>query len=235
MGRGAACAAIFETDYPRVSLAIAKASSDAERYISEYNIWMHQLVDAAGTRLFPPNMRLLSHWNLRDEIKADYADVENGLAKQRTIQRVMERIISQEIPAIVINNPAVDWDPFTNRVAAGAQAAAREPDTRYRMLLDTFQAARQADPYSPTAPTLIARRFDENREIPEPRVRAMLEQVVASPLVGRVATFIRHRLGRSLEPFDIWYNGFRAKSRYSEAELDQIVAQAIPHTGSVRQ
>ncbi len=211
-----------------VSLAIAKASSDAERYIAEYNIWMHQLVDAAGTRLFPPNMRLLSHWNLRDEIKADYADVENGLAKQRTIQRVMERIISQEIPAIVINNPAVDWDPFTNRVAAGAQAAAREPDTRYRMLLDTFQAARQADPYSPTAPTLIARRFDENREIPEPRVRAMLEQVVASPLVGRVAALIRHRLGRSLEPFDIWYNGFRAKSRYSEAELDQIVAQRYP-------
>jgi hypothetical protein len=211
-----------------VSLAIAKASSDAERYITEYNIWMHQLVDAAGTRLFPPNMRLLSHWNLRDEIKADYADAENGLAKQRTIQRVMERIISQEIPAIVINNPAVDWDPFTNRVAAGAQVAAEEPDTRYRMLLDTFQAARQADPYSPTAPTLIARRFDENREIPEPRVRAMLEQVVASPLVGRVAALIRRRLGRSLEPFDIWYNGFRAKSRYSEAELDQIVAKRYP-------
>ncbi len=210
-----------------VSLAIAKASSDAERYIAEYNIWMHQLVDAAGTRLFPPNMRLLSHWNLRDEIKADYADAENGLAKQRTIQRVMERIISQEIPAIVINNPAVDWDPFTNGVATGAPAA-QEPDTRYRMLLDTFQAARQADPYSPTAPTLIARRFDEDREIPEPRVRAMLEQVVASPLVGRVADLIRQRLGRSLEPFDIWYNGFRAKSRYSEAELDQIVAKRYP-------
>ncbi len=56
----------------------------------------------------------------------------------------------------------------------------------------------------------------------------MLEQVVASPLIGRVATLIGRRLGRSLEPFDIWYNGFRAKSRYSEAELDQIVAQRYP-------
>ena len=211
-----------------VSQAIAQASSDAERYIAEYNIWMHQLVDGAGTRLFPPNMRLLSHWNLRDEIKADYADAENGLAKQRTIQRVMERIVSQEIPAIVINNPAVDWNPFTNRVAAGDPAAVEEPDTRYRTLLKTFQAARQVDPYSPTAPTLIARRFEEDREIPESRVRAMLEQVVASPLVGRVAALICQRLGRSLEPFDIWYNGFRAKSRYSEAELDQIVAKRYP-------
>jgi hypothetical protein len=211
-----------------VSQAIAQASSDAERYIAEYNIWMHQLVDGAGTRLFPPNMRLLSHWNLRDEIKADYADAENGLAKQRTIQRVMERIVSQEIPAIVINNPAVDWNPFTNRVAAGDPAAVEEPDTRYRTLLKTFQAARQVDPYSPTAPTLIARRFEEDREIPESRVRAMLEQVVASPLVGRVAALMCQRLGRSLEPFDIWYNGFRAKSRYSEAELDQIVAKRYP-------
>jgi hypothetical protein len=210
-----------------VSLAISQASSDADRYIAEYNIWMHQLVDDAGGRLFPPNMRLLSHWNLRDEIKADYTDAENGLAKQRTIQRVMERIIGQEIPAIVINNPAVDWNPFTNRVADGAQASA-EPDTRYATLLKTFHVARQADPYSPTAPTLIARRFDEDREIPEARVRAMLEQVVASPLVGRVATLIGQRLGRSLEPFDIWYNGFRAKSRYREAELDQIVAQRYP-------
>jgi len=215
-----------------VSLAIAQASSDAERYIAEYNIWMHQVVDGEGTRLFPPNMRLLSHWNLRDEIKADYAGAENGLAKQRTIQRVMERIISQEIPAIVINNPAVDWNPFTNRVAAAEQTAAEEPDTRYSTLLNTFKAARQADPYSPTAPTLIARRFDENREIPEERVRAMLERVVASPLVNRVATLIRQRLGRSLEPFDIWYNGFRAKSRYSEAELDQIVAKRYPTPGA---
>jgi hypothetical protein len=128
----------------------------------------------------------------------------------------------------VINNPAVDWNPFTNRVAAGDPAAVEEPDTRYRTLLKTFQAARQVDPYSPTAPTLIARRFEEDREIPESRVRAMLEQVVASPLVGRVAALICQRLGRSLEPFDIWYNGFRAKSRYSEAELDQIVAKRYP-------
>ena len=65
------------------------------------------------------------------------------------------------------------------------------------MLQKTFFAARKADPYSPTAPTLIARRFDENREIPEARVRAMLEQVVTSPLVPQVAKFIEARLRRS--------------------------------------
>ena len=44
---------------------------------------MHHLVDANGARLFPPRLRLLSHWNLRDEIKADYSRRGDGLAKQR--------------------------------------------------------------------------------------------------------------------------------------------------------
>jgi hypothetical protein len=222
-----------------VLLEIATASSDADRYIAEYNIWMHHLVDDKGTRLFPPKMRLLSHWNLRDEIKGDYDDAQNGLAKQRTIQQVMERIATQTIPQSVVDNPGVDWNPVTNKVTAttvndGAAkpdvkvVADREPDTRYAELQNTYKASRKADPYSPSAPTLIARRFDENREIPEERVKAMLEQVLSSPAVPRVAALISKRLGRPLEPFDIWYNGFRVKSRYSEAELDGIVAKKYP-------
>src|SRR5581483_8824790 len=103
-----------------------------------------------------------------------------------------------------------------------------EPNTRYAMFLKTFQASKRADPYSPTAPTLIARRFDEDREIPEARVKQMLEQVLTSPLVPQVARLIESRLGRPLEPFDVWYNGFRPGSKYSEAELDQMVAKRYP-------
>ena len=29
----------------------------------------------------------------------------------------MERIVTQTIPAVVVDNPHVDWDPFTNAVA----------------------------------------------------------------------------------------------------------------------
>src|SRR5215471_14658431 len=226
-----------------VNLAIGKAASEAEQYISEYNIWMHHLVDDKGNRLFPPKLRLLSHWNLRDEIKADYGagDAKNGLAKQRTIARVCERIVTQTIPDSVVNNPQVDWNPFTNDVRptvdkdsdfpapAGRKTGnAPEPDTRYAMLLSTYQAARLADPYSPTAPTMIARRFDENRQIPEERVRQMLESVLSSPLVGKVAKLISQRLGRPLEPFDIWYGGFKARGAYTEEQLDEAVRKKYP-------
>ena len=224
-----------------VNLAFSQATSDAARYIAEYNVWMHHLVDAKGVRLFPAKMRLLSHWNLRDEIKSDYDDAKTGLAKQRTIQKVMERIVTQTIPQAAVDNPGVDWNPFTNEVKpAGVKDSDRplpegrsaatgpEPDTRYARLLAVWKAARRMDPYSPTAPTLMARRFDEDREIPEPRFRAMLERVLTSPLVPGVAKAISARLGRPLEPFDIWYSGFKAKSPYPESQLDEIVGKRYP-------
>ncbi len=224
-----------------VNLAIARAGAESDQYIAEYNIWMHHLLDNRGQRPFPAGMRLLSHWNLRDQIKADYRGGNEGLERQRLIQKVMEHIVLQTIPGAVVNNPYVDWNPFTNTVMASPVhdgdvpakqslpvSGAAEPDTRYAVLLNTFLAAKQADPYSPAAPTLIARRFDENREIPEPRFKAMLEQVVSSSAVRRVGALIAARLGRPLEPFDIWYNGFRPKGQYPEEELDRIVAAKYP-------
>ncbi len=223
-----------------VNLAISQAVAESGQYIAQYNIWMHHLVTDQGQRLFPPKMRLLSHWNLRDEIKADYADKDAGLAKQRTIQQVMERIVTQTIPQSVVNNPGLDWNPFTNDVkpttdkdsdAIPANRPAnntREPDTRYAVLWKDYLASKKADPYSPTAPTLIDRRFNEDREIPEARVKAMLEQVLTSPLVAQTAQLIQKRLGRPLEPFDVWYNGFRPGSNYTEAQLDELVSRKYP-------
>jgi hypothetical protein len=239
---------IFSKRIPaEVNLAIAQATSEAEKYISEYNIWMHHLIDNNGNRLFPPKLRLLSHWNLRDELKANYSDTKDGLAKQRMIQQVMERIVTQTIPAVVVNNPNVDWNPYSNEVKLATVkdadipvkpdlliTNAPEPDTRYATLLKTFTASKKLDPYSPTAPTLIARRFDESREIPEERVKSMFEQILSSELVPKVAGIIESRLSRPLEPFDIWYNGFRPRGTVTEAQLDEMVSKKYPTAGAYK-
>lgn len=224
-----------------VNQAIAEAGAVADQYIAQYNIWMHHLVNDKGERLFPPKMRLLSHWNLRDEIKSQYENGADGLPQQRMIEKVMERIVTQTIPEVVIDNPHVDWNPVTNVVSPAAESDvdepapagmkvtnAREPDTRYKVLLGTFQASRLADPYSPTAPTLIARRFDQDREIPEQRVRAMFEAVLSSPYLAQTAKLIEKRLGRPLEPFDIWYAGFRTGPALSQEKLDEVVEKRYP-------
>ncbi|RKI74867.1 hypothetical protein D7X55_01435 [Corallococcus sp. AB049A] len=224
-----------------VEQKVSQAIADANLYIAEYNVWMHHLVDAKGQRLFPQGLRLISHWNLRDELKADYTD-PRGLAKQRAIVQVMERIVTQTIPAAVIDNPRVDWDPFTNKVTVAppetveanapqrpAKAdAAPEPDTRYARLLATFNASRKVDPYSPVAPTRIARAFELDRGLPEERVRALLTQLLESPLVPRVAKLIETRLGRPLEPQDLWYPGFRPGAKVPEAQLDALTRKRYP-------
>ncbi|MCX6905508.1 MAG: hypothetical protein NTW03_18930, partial [Verrucomicrobia bacterium] len=230
-----------------VNQAIAAAQAEAELYINEYKICMHHLLDDQGARPFPPKLRLITHWNLRDEIKAQYGEATGGLARQRMIQRVLERIVDQSIPKSVINEPRVDWNPFSNEVKrspvndVGTPASddfrpanAPEPDTRYAKLLKIFQACKKADPYSPTAPTLIARRFENDRQMSETRVKAMLEQLLRSPQFTETGRLIEQRLGRSLEPFDIWYTGFRPKETTSEAQLDEMTRKEYPASEAYR-
>jgi hypothetical protein len=225
-----------------VQQAVSAAGAVADQYIAEYNVYMHHLLNDEGERLFPAGMKLLSHWNLRDEIKANYSAADDaGLERQRMVLKVMERIVDQTIPAVVVNNPHVDWNPYSNAVAAAAVAdvdapapaglvvsSAPEPDTRYEVLLETYRAVRQVDPYSPSAPTHIERSFLEGREIPEERVVAMFDAVLSSDHLEQTARLIEKRLGRPLEPFDIWYNGFRASGEYSQAELDAITKKRYP-------
>ena len=225
---------------PPIQQEISKSASETELYIAQYNIWMHHLL-TGGQRLFPRGLRLISHWNLRDELKADYADPQ-GLEKQRQILRVMERIVTQTIPAAVIDNPRLDWDPVVNSVAIAPVAEveegapnrepnasnAPEPNTRYAKLLSNFQTAKKADPYSPIAPTTIARSF-EGREIPEARVISLLTEVLSSPVVLRVGGLIEKRLGRQLQVQDLWYDGFQPRSKHPEKELDAITRKRYPN------
>src|SRR6185503_2038566 len=201
---------------------------EADLYIAEYNIHMDRLRTKDGRRPFPEGLRLISHWGLRDELKGRYVEGKDGQEKQRMIQTVMERIVRQEIPASVRDNPDVEWCPETNEVVPNGDRSSREPDTRYAYLLEVFHALKLADPYTPTAPTFVRRRFDLDRQIPEAEVRALLEAVLGSNEVRELARRIESRLGRPLEPFDVWYSGFSPREATSEEELDRVVRDRYP-------
>jgi hypothetical protein len=214
-----------------VTQEITAAFTAADHYIADYNIRMDRLLARDGSRPFPEGLRLITHWGLRDELKSQYAEPD-GLTRQRLILRVMERIVRQEIPAEVIDNAELLWSPETQEVrthrpdgGAGAPVTtSREPDTRYENLLATFHAVRRADPYSPTAPTYVQRRFELDREIPEKEVESLLVTVLRSAEFKETAELIRRRLGRPLEGFDIWYDGFKARGSHGQKELDRLVA-----------
>ena len=208
-----------------VQAAQSEAFAAAENYIADYNICMDKLRTEDGRQLFPDGMKLLSHWNLRDELKVDYDAQE----KQEMIYQVMQRIIRQEIPQAVINNPGLVWYPYSNKVQNGNGSNTREPDTRYQKILDIFHAMQEADRYCPTMPTAIIRNFEGDIEIPAAQVDSLFRELLSSEQVKTVAAEIKARLGRDLRPYDIWYDGFKARSTMDENALSAETRKRYPN------
>ncbi|HOW31807.1 MAG TPA: hypothetical protein PLP88_09575, partial [Bacteroidales bacterium] len=50
-------------------------------------------------------------------------------------------------------------------------------------------------------------------------VEKLFISLITSPEIKQVGALISKRLGRNLEPFDIWYDGFKARSSINEDEL----------------
>ena len=206
----------------KVQAAMSKALAEAENYIADYNICMDKLRTEDGRQLFPEGMKLLSHWNLRDELKVDYDAQE----KQEMIYEVMLHIVRQDIPQDVINNPEVLWYPYSNRVEGGNST--READVRYQKILDVFHAMQQTDAYCPNRPTGIIRNFEGDIEMPAEEVERLFTELLSSEQVRIVADEIKTRLGRDLRPYDIWYDGFKARSGMNEEELSAKTRKRYP-------
>ena len=209
---------------------VSRTVTEADAYISDYNIYMGILRDENGEALFPADMKLISHWGLRDELKSNYADSEQGLVKQRMIYQVMKRVIDQTIPVEVINDDRHAWNPSTNELFEEGNPVDATPEetTRYEVFLKNFQAMRQLDPYNVHYPTQLARAFNGTMEVPQKDVETLFTGLISSPTVKEVAAFIEARLGRELEPFDIWYNGFKSGGGIPEDELTAITQRKYP-------
>lgn len=216
---------LFTSRVPaKVQAAFTESLAAGENYIADYNICMDRLRTEDGRQLFPDGMKLLSHWNLRDELKVDYNDQE----KQEMIYQVMQRIVRQEIPQGVINNNEPAWYPYSNKVQGDKVQSTREPDTRYQKILDIFHTMQQVDAYCPNMPTGIIRNFEGDIEIPADEVDSLFRELLSSEQVKTVAKEIKSRLGRDLRPYDIWYDGFKARSGMNEEALSAETRKRYP-------
>lgn len=227
---------MFESRIPaKVLQDIGKAESEAEIYISGYNIHAGKLVNDQNESLFPDDMVLLSHWNIRDEIKSNYSQRDVGLRKQETLYSVMLHIVNQTIPLQVINNPELKWNPFSNDVyrVDTKEVVKPENDHRYQMILNCFNAMRQADAYSPLH-TAVERAFEGQMEIAQTDAEKLFVDFLSNPVLKDVGKLISKRLGRELKPWDIWYDGFKPRSGINEEELDRITASRYPNAAAMK-
>jgi hypothetical protein len=213
--------------------AYSAANSDADIYIANYNIYAGHLLNEKGKKLFPENMVLLSHWNLRDEIKANYNKGDEGMDKQRTIYEVMQRIVSQEIPVEVINSGEFDWNPSNNTLYKNGNPVegTAENNVRYQKFLNNFLTLKAIDQY--TGKTYIERNFDGSMEVSVEDAERLFDKFLSSPELKKIGELISERLGRDLEPFDIWYDGFKARSRLDEEKLSMQTRSLYPDANAM--
>ena len=205
----------------------SQISTNADAYIDEYNIHMGKLLNENNQALFPEDMKLITHWGLRDEIKSQYANGEKGIEAQEMIYQIMQRIIDQSIPEMVINNPDYTWKPISNSVQKEGKeiSFAPEPNTRYQQVLNLFGAIQKIDAFNPEMPTLIQRTFEGTYEIPVEEVEQLFIDFVSSEQVRNAGKLISQRLGRPLKPYDIWYDGFKSRSSIPAEKLDNAVGK----------
>lgn len=199
-------------------------------YIDNYNINMQQVGSQKNEFFWKSSLPLISHWGLRDELKAAYADNVNGLAKQTVIYDVMKRIINDEVPADVMKQDlSYKWYPVNNMIALNGieiLSDERSPKSRYQYLLNFFKAEKAADKYCGN--NYIQRKFEDDYEISVDQTVALFEQLLKSPCLNQVADLISKRLGRKLKPYDIWYDGFKSRSDVDQSELDRMVKAKYP-------
>ncbi len=227
---------IFSSRVPsELVLQASRVSAESDAYIADYNIYMGHTLADNNSKLFPENMVLLSHWNLRDEIKANYANKESGLKKQALIYQIMQRIVDQTIPKSVINSGKQEWNPITNEVFESGKKVVSEPEKtgRYQQILNNFHIYQEFDKYNPDMPTAIQRAFSVGMQIPQPEVEKLFTEFLSSPQVQKVANLIKSRLGRDLYPWDIWYDGFKARSSINEESLNAITEKKYPNPAAL--
>lgn len=224
---------VFTSRIPsELNISMSQVSSDADMYISTYNIPMGEIYNDKNEHPFPKGMNLLTHWNLRDEIKANYSDKENGLAKQQMVYQVMKRIIDQTIPSEVINNEEYQWNPYTNEVKKDGKTIESKPEggKRYEQMHRIFAEKKKQDALYPEAMnTYIKRKFDGEMEISQPQVEELFIRFVSSPQAKKVGEIIAALLGRPLQPFDIWYDGFKARSSLDQNMLNTKTRALYPN------
>ena len=192
-----------------------------QQWVAAFHIPVGTLVDSTGSRWFEKDRALLTHWIVREEIKAQY-NSPTGVTRQRALAGVLGRAIDGGVPNTVMSRTNTsDWNAQMNTLAGAPVTADTMGLARYERWLEQFALAQKYDRYYPEYPTAITRKFELAREMSESSVETLLTDLLDHPVRKELATFLRARLGRDLEPFDIYFDDI-AESRPA-AELNAAV------------
>ena len=189
-----------------------EVSHRCSRWVSGFHVPVGRLVDASGTRWYDTDRALLTHWLVREEIKAQ-GTMPHGLPRQRALAHVLARAIDGSIPSDVMERrSASDWDAARNTLGGApvkGDGSRHGEDVmgpvRYERWIEQFRLAQEFDAHHPEHPTAIARKFELAREMPESDIERLLTDLLDHPARDALSAWLSKRLGRPLEAFDIYF------------------------------
>lgn len=203
-----------------------------QKYIGKYFFRMDHICSPDGSFPFTKPLSLHSHFGLRDNLKEDYTR-PGGLARQEIAGKLVDHITNGTVPEDFISDTSNYWNPWTNRLykmKSGKSIPVEskmEGVKRYSGLLAEFKNKSSRDKLYPGGSTVITRTFESSNLKPE-EVEGLIRSFLADPVIASVGNLIAKRLGRPLQPFDIWYSGFQSQSAYPANMLDSITRLKYP-------
>lgn len=210
----------------------ADEAREFKRYMERYFFRMDAITDAKGKLLFPKGTLLHSHRGLRDAIKDEYTK-DNGRERQEVMNMVVERVTEGNVPKLFLSDSSTRWNPFTNRLySVGKNGRLREiknPEMegagRYAGFLACASDKIARDSAMGTS---VMERTCGNGSLSFENTEKLIRQVLSSPVMKDIGKLAEKRLGRPLQPFDVWYSGFQEQAAYPSDFLDSLTRARYP-------
>lgn len=217
---------------PDFENAAVEAAAAFGKYMQHYFLRMDHVCLEDGTFPFPSGALLHSHRGLRDNCKEEYTRPD-GYDRQRLTGIVLEHILKGTVPEQFLEDSTTRWNPWANELYYDKEGKKEqieiilEGPVRYEGFRSVFLKRSSEDILYPEGSTVITRTF-ENQNLQISEIEKLLRDLLSDPVIAKAGKLIESRLGRPLEPFDIWYSGFQEQSFYSADMLDSITINRYP-------
>ena len=208
-------------------------ANEFQKYIGKYFFRMDHICMPDGSYPFTKPLTLHCHFGLRDNLKEEYTR-PGGMERQIITGKLIDHITAGTIPVEFIQDTSTRWNPWTNKLYRIEQGKPLEIEfkpegtKRYAGLLAEFKNKSSLDKLYPDGSTALKRTFD-NANLTLQEVETLLRNFLSDPVIAQTGKLISRRLGRPLQPFDIWYSGFQAQAAFPANMLDSLTKAKYPN------
>lgn len=211
-----------------------KAQTRATEHIVNFNIYLDKIKYHNSKVVFPRDTVRLSHWGLRDLLTSFHHQKE-GLAKQKAIFSVLQASVNGDLPREIINSNKFAWDQKNGTLLGQDSRVSKATalgDGRWQLFAEIAKLRNKMCQFQ-TKDSFIDYKFNFERELSKKETIKNLTSILACPQAKKVAKLLENKLGRKLEPFDIYYRDFASDTDKANAKLKFNLNKRYPNVAAI--